>query len=203
MVVIYYSVGWLLIYLPIVVGHCGTWSSAWVLCSTSLLEWILIRVLTPIYWGSSSGCPARLSSANVGLSLDAVLGVVRAYLPRLERCEIVGSDDLDLDAVLLVVQAHHLQTFLVRVGERTLGACISPYEWLDISLKWLGINESNLVAAEQFPGLVPLGVWLVLLIYLLCGRWLSILSIWLFFADTQLVILFALLPLHHAFLAYR
>ena len=39
----------------------------------------------------------------VGLSLDAVLGVVRAYLSRLERGENVGVDDRDLDAVLLVV----------------------------------------------------------------------------------------------------
>ena len=64
-----------------------------------------------------------------GLSLDTVLGVIRAYLcEELEHSEVIGADDLDLDAVLLVVQADHLQTFLVRVGERTLGACISPFK---------------------------------------------------------------------------
>ena len=46
-----------------------------------------------------------------GLSLDAVLGVVRAYLPRLERGEVVGADDRDLDAVILVVKADDLQAF--------------------------------------------------------------------------------------------
>ena len=43
-----------------------------------------------------------------GLSLDTVLGVVRAYLPRLECSEVVGSYDLDLDSVSLVVQADDL-----------------------------------------------------------------------------------------------
>ena len=78
-----------------------------------------------------------------------------------------------------------------RVGEHTLGACISPYEWMDVSLKWLGIYGSNVVAAGQFPGLVPLGVWLVLLVHLLCSWWLPILGIRCFLADTQLLILFA------------
>jgi hypothetical protein len=63
-----------------------------------------------------------------GLSLNAVLGVV----PRLECSEVVGSDDLYLDSVSLVVQANDLQAFkahllgcfFVRVGEHTLGACI-------------------------------------------------------------------------------
>ena len=84
------------------------------------------------------------------LSLDAVIGVVRAYLPRLECSEVVGLDDPDLNCVSLVVQAddrqalqiHILGCFLVRVGEQTLGACISPYERLDISL------GSNVVVAE-------------------------------------------------------
>ena len=39
-----------------------------------------------------------------GLSLDTVLGVVRAYLPRLECGKVVGSYDLDLNSVSLVVQ---------------------------------------------------------------------------------------------------
>ena len=43
-----------------------------------------------------------------GLSLDAVLGVVRAYLPRLECSEVIGSDNLYLDSVSLVVQANDL-----------------------------------------------------------------------------------------------
>ena len=43
-----------------------------------------------------------------GLSLDTVLGVVRAYLPRLECSEVVGSDDLDLNSVSLVVHADDL-----------------------------------------------------------------------------------------------
>ena len=71
-----------------------------------------------------------------GLCLDAVLGVVRVCLSRLDRCKVVGPDNLDLDAVLLVVQADDLQAFqvyifgcfLVHVGEHTLGACISPFK---------------------------------------------------------------------------
>jgi hypothetical protein len=67
---------------------------------------------------------------STGLSLDAVLGVVRAYPPRFDCGEGVGADDLDLDSVLLVVQADDLQAFqihilgcfLVRVGEHTIGA---------------------------------------------------------------------------------
>ncbi len=43
-----------------------------------------------------------------GLSLYTVIGIVRAYLPRLECSEVVGSDDLDLDPVSLVVQADDL-----------------------------------------------------------------------------------------------
>ena len=54
-----------------------------------------------------------------GLSLDTV-GVIRAYLcEELEHSEVIGADDLDLDAVLLaVVQVfleHVLGCFLVRV----------------------------------------------------------------------------------------
>ncbi len=64
------------------------------------------------------------------LSLDTVLlGVVRAYLPRLECSEVVGSNNLDLDSVSLVVQTDdpgtHPQMLLC---PSTLGACISPYE---------------------------------------------------------------------------
>ena len=68
-----------------------------------------------------------------GLSLDTVPSVVRAYLPRLECSEVVGSNDFDLDSVSLEVQTVDLEVhifgcFFVRVGEHTLGACISPYE---------------------------------------------------------------------------
>ena len=50
-----------------------------------------------------------------GLSLNTVLGVVRAYLPRLECSEIVGSNDLDLDSVFFVVQTDDLESFEVRI----------------------------------------------------------------------------------------
>jgi hypothetical protein len=43
-----------------------------------------------------------------GLSLDTVIGVVRAYLPRLECGEVIGSYDVDLDSVSLVVQSDDL-----------------------------------------------------------------------------------------------
>jgi hypothetical protein len=43
-----------------------------------------------------------------GLSHDTVLGVVRAYLPRLECSEVVGSYDLDLDSVSLIAQTDDL-----------------------------------------------------------------------------------------------
>ncbi len=67
-----------------------------------------------------------------GLSLDTVLGVVCIYLSRLECSEVVGSNDLDLDSVSLAVQVDDLKafkvyilgSFLVRLGEHTLGACI-------------------------------------------------------------------------------
>jgi len=36
-----------------------------------------------------------------GLSLDAVFGVVRAYLPILEGSKVVGSNDVDLIPCLL------------------------------------------------------------------------------------------------------
>ena len=53
------------------------------------------------------------------MSLDAVVSVVRAYLPRLDRCEVVGLDnlDLDFDTVLLAVQADDLQAFQVHILE--------------------------------------------------------------------------------------
>ena len=72
-----------------------------------------------------------------GLSLNTILGVVRAYLSRLEcSSEVVGSNDLDLDSVSLVVQTddlesfevHILECFFIRVGEYTLSACISQYK---------------------------------------------------------------------------
>ena len=68
------------------------------------------------------------------MSLNSVLGVVCTYLPRLECCEIVGSNDLDLDSVSIVVEMvdlesfelqHILGYFFVRVEKHTLGACIS------------------------------------------------------------------------------
>ncbi len=46
-----------------------------------------------------------------GLSLDTVPSVVRAYLPRLECSEVVGSNDFDLDSVSLVVQTDNLESF--------------------------------------------------------------------------------------------
>ena len=46
-----------------------------------------------------------------GLSLNTVLGVVRVYLPRLECSKVVGSDNLDLDSVSLVVQTENLESF--------------------------------------------------------------------------------------------
>ena len=59
-----------------------------------------------------------------GLFLNTVLGVVSADLSRLECSEVVGSNDLDLDSVSLVVQTddlepfelHMLGCFCVRVG---------------------------------------------------------------------------------------
>jgi hypothetical protein len=46
--------------------------------------------------------------ACAGLSLETVSGVVRTYLPRLECSEVVGSNDLYLDSVSLVVQTDDL-----------------------------------------------------------------------------------------------
>ena len=45
---------------------------------------------------------------RAGLSLDTVLGVVRANLPGLKSSEVVGSNDLDLDSVSLIVQTDDL-----------------------------------------------------------------------------------------------
>ena len=49
------------------------------------------------------------------LALYAVLGVVVTYLPRLERCEVVGPDDLNSYAFGLVVQSQGtlVGTFLI------------------------------------------------------------------------------------------
>ena len=44
------------------------------------------------------------------LSLYAVLGIVVAYLPRLDGCEVVGPDDLDSDTFGLVVESYLLQS---------------------------------------------------------------------------------------------
>ena len=70
---------------------------------------------------------------RAGLSLDTVFGVLRAFLPRLQCSEVVGSNDLDLNSVSLVVQTDDLEffevhIFFIRVGEHTLSACISPYK---------------------------------------------------------------------------
>ena len=68
------------------------------------------------------------------MSLNTILGVVCTYLPRLEYSEIVGSNDLGLDSVSIVVEMDDLESFelqhilgyfFVRVEEHTLGACIS------------------------------------------------------------------------------
>ena len=66
-------------------------------CTTADMLWIIVWMsLSPVLVGCA------------GLSLDAVLGVVRAYLPRLECSKVVGSDNLDLDSVSLVVQTDDL-----------------------------------------------------------------------------------------------
>ena len=45
------------------------------------------------------------------LSLYAVLGVVVAYLPRLEGCEVVGPDNLDSYTTFgLIVQSYLIQS---------------------------------------------------------------------------------------------
>ena len=50
-----------------------------------------------------------------GLSFNTILGVVRAYLLRLECGEVVGSNELDLDLVSLVVQMDDLDSFEVNI----------------------------------------------------------------------------------------
>ena len=66
----------------------------------------------------------------VGLSLNTVLGLVRAYLPRLECSKVVGSNDLDLDFVSLVVQTHDLESFEVHIlGYFFVRASGRTYAW--------------------------------------------------------------------------
>ena len=49
------------------------------------------------------------------MTFNAVLGIVVAYLPRLERGKIVRADDLVFDTMLLVVKAYLLESFQLDV----------------------------------------------------------------------------------------
>ena len=94
-----------------------------------------------------------------GLSLNTVHGVVRAYLPRLECSEVVGSNNLDLNSVSLISSPSRYTSSDASLSEweniRLVLVSLHMNDWTYPSND-LGLTGQTLSQLSSSPGLYRL-----------------------------------------------